>query len=50
MKKFEYKVEKVPKIKNFKELIDFLNYYGDDGWELCVMSEEDFLLKREIKI
>ena len=49
MKKFEYKVEEIPKIWAFGELTDLLNSLGSQGWELCEREYGVFIFKRELK-
>ena len=51
MKKFEYKITRVEK-GDEQKLLDYLNDFGKDGWELVHMeiypSATGFLFKREI--
>lgn len=42
---WEYALEDVPR-GTVKEIRDYLNRYGDDGWELCLADFGHFIFKR----
>ena len=43
---WEYQMEPMPRNKTVKEIEDYLNYYGNDGWELCGIEYGCFIFKR----